>query len=101
MPGLPLFQFGQLGPDAASMFPMIGVIGFLVELSRSRRRRPWFLAACLVLVMTHLASTQRAERVDLYVTILVVLLACCFPARADLRVTPARRGRRTACRCDA
>ena len=36
IPGLPLFQFGQLGPDAASMFPAIGVIAFLVELSRPR-----------------------------------------------------------------
>ena len=88
IPGLPLFQFGQLGPDAASMLPVIGVIGLLVELSRQRRRRPWFLFASLVLIMTHLASTQRAERLDLYVTILVVLLACLSPARKRLRVTP-------------
>ena len=87
IPGLPLFQFGQLGPDAASMFPAIGVIGFLVELSRPRPRRPWFLAACAVLVMTHLATPQRAERVDLYLTLLLVLLACFFPARRNLRVS--------------
>jgi O-antigen ligase len=87
IPGLPLFQFGQLGPDAASLFPAIGVIGFLVELSRQRRRRPWFLAACAVLVMTHLASAQRAERVDLYLTIVLVLLACLYRARRRLRVT--------------
>src|SRR3954453_5387321 len=88
IPGLPLFDFGQLGPDAASMLPVIGVIGLLVELSRQRRRRPWFLFASLVLIMTHLASTQRAERLDLYVTILVVLLACLSRARTKLRVTP-------------
>ena len=87
IPGLPLFQFGQLGPDAASLFPAIGVIGFLVELSRPRRRRPWFLAACVVLILTHLASTQRAERLDLYVTILVVLLLCLYPARRNLRLS--------------
>jgi O-antigen ligase len=87
IPGLPLFQFGQLGPDAASMFPAIGVIGFLVELSRERRRRPWFLFACLVLVLTHLASSQRAERVDLYLTIVLVLGFCLFRARRKLRVS--------------
>jgi O-Antigen ligase len=88
IPGLPLFQFGQLGPDAASLFPAIGVIGFLVELSRKRRRRPWFLVACGVLVLTHLASSQRAERVDLYLTIVLVLAACLLRARRRLRITP-------------
>jgi O-antigen ligase len=87
IPGLPLFQFGQLGPDAASMFPAIGVIAFLVELSRPRPRRPWFLALAAVLVMTHLATPQRAERVDLYLTILLVLIGCLFPARRNLRVS--------------
>jgi hypothetical protein len=87
IPGLPLFQFGQLGPDAASMFPAIGVIGFVVELSRPRKRRPWFLGACLLLIATHLATPQRAERVDLYLTIFLVLLGCGFKARKHLRVT--------------
>jgi O-antigen ligase len=88
IPGLPLFQFGQLGPDAASLFPAIGVIGFVVELSRQRRRRPWFLVACVALILTHLVSSQRAERLDLYVTILLVLGACAYRARRRLRVSP-------------
>ena len=87
IPGLPLFQFGQRP-------------GRRIDAARDRRHRsprraqPAAAAAALVplrvpvLIMTHLASTQRAERLDLYVTILVVLLACLSPARKRLRVTP-------------
>ena len=94
IPNLPLDRFGLFGPDAASLYPVIGLIGILTELTRTggRRRRATVLAPAAFLVLSHLGTTQRAARLDLYLAVVVVAVACLSPLRRRLRVTRAQVG---------
>lgn len=92
VPDLPLSGFGVFGPDAASMFPAVGILGAALELTRPRhlRRRVGVLVLCGLLVATHLATPQRASRLDLYVTLALLLVVALLPVRGRrrrLRVT--------------
>lgn len=84
LPHLPLLDFGLMGSDAATIFSAIGIIGFGVELSR-RHRRPLVLIASTVLVMAFLASPQRAARLGVAVTLVLLLVAVVWPRRRRLR----------------
>lgn len=87
IPNLPLDHFGGIGPDAGSLFPVVGLIGFLVELARTDGpRRASVLLPSVVLVLSHLGTTQRAARLDLYLAVVVILLACLSRHRRRLRV---------------
>jgi O-antigen ligase len=79
-PHLPLLDFGEMGADAATLFPAIGLVGFAMELS-TKRRRPLVLVASTVLVLAVFASTQRAARLGLAVALGVFLVTVIWPRR--------------------
>lgn len=80
LPRLPLLDFGEMGSDAATLFPSLGLLGLAMETTRPRRR-PTVLAASAMLVLAHLASPQRAARLGLAVALVAFLLVLCWPRR--------------------
>jgi O-antigen ligase len=80
LPYLPLAGFGDLGPDAATIFLSLGLIGLAMEATRRKRRRGVLLSSA-VLVVAHSASAQRATRLDLVVAVVVFVLIVLLPRR--------------------
>lgn len=81
IPDLPLNGFGAYGADAATLFSSIGVLGLVLESGRYRRAKPRLsvLVPSVLLVLSHLASPQRAARLDLYLTLLILVLMFLSP----------------------
>jgi O-antigen ligase len=80
LPYLPLAGFGDLGPDAATIFLALGLMGLAMEATRRTRRRGVLLSSA-VLVVAHSASAQRATRLDLVVSVVVFVLILLLPRR--------------------
>jgi O-antigen ligase len=80
LPKLPLNDFGDMGSDAATLFPAFGFLGLAMELTR-QRRRTYVLLASAMLLLAPLASIQRAARLGIAVTIVVFLVAVLWPRR--------------------
>ena len=90
IPDLPLPAVGTFGPDAATLLSSIGVVGLVLAVSRPKGSpyRIALLVSSLLLLASHIASTQRAARLGLYVILILLLLVCCTPtARRRIRVT--------------
>jgi O-antigen ligase len=90
LPLLPLVDLGRLGADAATLFGGIGVLGLVVTLAGlgDVRRRAYLYVPCILLTLSHLATAQRAARLGLQVTILVVAIVLLSPtARRRFRWT--------------
>ncbi|MFP5348025.1 MAG: O-antigen ligase family protein, partial [Actinomycetes bacterium] len=91
IPDLPFYRFGGFGADAATLFSGLGVIALVLGLARPRHlgSRAALIIPGLVLILSHLASAQRAARLGLYVTVLLILVIACLPtARRRLGFTP-------------
>ncbi|MEO6715013.1 MAG: O-antigen ligase family protein, partial [Mycobacteriales bacterium] len=73
IPLAPVYGFGALGADAATLFAALGLIGLGLELARPIRRAPR-LAAAIVLAASPLASSQRAALLGLGAATLVLFL---------------------------
>ena len=89
IPDLPLLEFGRYGADAATLFSSIGVLGLVLAVSRPKNspHRVALLVSSIVLLLSHVASAQRAARLGLYVILILLLLVCCTPtARRRIRV---------------
>jgi O-antigen ligase len=80
LPYLPLAGFGDLGPDAATIFLSLGLMGLAMEVTRRTRRRGVLLSSA-VLVVAHSASAQRATRLDLVVSVAAFVLILLLPRR--------------------
>jgi O-antigen ligase len=81
VPDLPVVRFGSLGADATTLFSSLGVLALVLGLTRPKHlgSRAALLVPAALLILSHLASTQRAARLGLYVTLLVVLVIACLP----------------------
>lgn len=93
IPDLPLSGVGAYGADAATLFGSIGVLALVLAVSRGThpRRRSALLVPGVLLVLSHVASPQRAERLGLYAALLILLLICSSPKarrRFTLRAAP-------------
>ena len=89
IPDLPLVGFGRYGADAATLFSSVGVVGLVLAVSRPKgsHYRITLLVSSIVLLLSHVASAQRAARLGLYVILILLLLVCCTPtARRRIRV---------------
>ncbi len=90
IPDLPLVEFGRYGADAATLFSSVGVVGLVLAVSRPKGspHRVALFVSSILLLLSHLASAQRAARLGLYVILILLLLVCCTPtARRRIRVT--------------
>lgn len=100
IPDLPLVNLGNLGGDAATLFSAVGVVALVLGVARRPYlgRRAALIVPGAVLVLSHLASSQRAARLGLYVTLLVVLVIACLPtARRRLGFTLGQVGFAATC----
>ncbi len=89
IPDLPLPEVGRYGADAATLFSSVGVLGLVLAVSRPKGspHRVALLVSSVVLLLSHVASAQRAARLGLYVILILLLLVCCTPtARRRIRV---------------
>jgi hypothetical protein len=86
VPLLPLVGFGQMGTDAATVFVVVGVLGFVIELAKERRNA--LNLACVVpLAASPFFAYQRAVLLTLgAVVTVIVLVALGSTARRRLRV---------------
>lgn len=89
IPNLPIDRFGLFGADAASLLPVVGLFAIGAELSRRTggRRRATVLLPGAFLILSHVGTTQRAARLDLYLTLLIIGLACLSRNRRRFRVS--------------
>lgn len=79
LPLLPLPDFGPMGADTASVFVTLGVVGFMVELAKPRRNVVTLV--CVVpLLLSTVASGQRAALLELGAAVTVLLVAAAGPA---------------------
>lgn len=86
IPGLRLLDFGSLGTDAATIFVVVGVIGFLLELGKEHRSRLNLLSA-VPLALSPFFAYQRAVLLTLgAVVTVVILVALGSTARQRLRI---------------
>ena len=86
VPLLPLTNFGSMGTDAATIFVSVGVVGFMLELSKERRSRLNLLCA-VPLALSAFFANQRAVLITLgAVVTVVVIVAFGKTARQRLRV---------------
>lgn len=87
---VPLVRVGAFGADAATLFSSLGVVALVLGLTRApglASRAP-LLVPGAVLVLSHLASAQRAARLGLYATLVLVLVVAALPtARRRLAFT--------------
>ena len=81
IPDLPVIGFGSFGADAATLFSAVGVLGLVLGLSRPAHLGPraLVLVPSALLILSHLASSQRAARLGLYVMLLVLFVICALP----------------------
>jgi hypothetical protein len=81
VPDLPLVRLGSLGADATTLFSSLGVLALVLGLTRARNlgSRAAVLVPAALLILSHLASTQRAARLGLYVMLIVLLVIACLP----------------------
>lgn len=88
IPLLPFDDVGPLGADATSIYVAVGCLGLCVEAVNRNRSRVG-LGASLVLIVSELASTQRAALVALVTTLLLLVLSLAWPVvRRRVRVLP-------------
>ena len=86
LPLIPLYNLGQVGTDAATVFVAIGIIGLLLELARPQRSG-WTLLAVVPLMLSPFFAYQRAVLLTLGATVVVVVVvAMGTTARRRLRV---------------
>jgi hypothetical protein len=86
LPLVPLVGFGQMGTDAATVFVVVGVLGFVIELAKERRNALNLL--CVVpLAVSPFFAYQRAVLLTLGAVVTVIVLASLgSTARQRLRV---------------
>jgi O-antigen ligase len=82
---LPLIDAGEMGADGATVFASIGLVAVAIELTR-RNRSILTLIAGVVCVVSLLASTQRAARLGLAVSVATFLLAVLLPRARRIRL---------------
>jgi O-Antigen ligase len=90
VPDLPLVSLGSYAADAATLFSSVGVLALVLGLAGPKHlgRRALLLLPAAVLILSHVASSQRAARLGLYVTLLVLLVVGCLPtARRRLPIS--------------
>ena len=78
VPGLPFVGLGVYGADSATLFAALGTFGLVLTFygrGELRTRVPLLLPST-VLLLSHLASPQRAARLGIYISVAVVLIAC-------------------------
>jgi O-antigen ligase len=85
LPKLPLVGVGRVGPDAATLFLSLGLVGLATEVTRPVRRRTVLLAS-VVLILAHAGTAQRAARVGLVVSVVVFVLVLLWPRQRRFRV---------------
>ena len=100
IPDLPLQEAGTIGADSATVLTSLGVLALVMGVARPRHlgRRAVLIIPAALLILSHLASTQRAARLGLYVSLLVVLVIACLPtARRRLSFSLGQVGFAAAC----
>ena len=94
IPMLPLLSTGEVGADAATVFGSFGLLGLATGLCMSRQASghplpgPRFdvLASAGVLLLAHLAQSQRAARLGLYLALVLLLGVMLAGRRARRRI---------------
>jgi O-antigen ligase len=81
IPDLPLVNLGDLGADAASIFGCLGAVALVLGLARrgAASHRMALLVPAAILLAAHLASSQRAARLGVYVTLVLIIVIAALP----------------------
>lgn len=88
-PGVPVEEFGRLGPDLASIFLAMGIVALGMGLAQGKRRFGLVLAAAPLLLSTFIPS-QRAVLISFVAfTVLTAVAFACRSAWQRIRPAPA------------
>jgi O-antigen ligase len=81
VPDVPFVNLGDLGADAATLFGCLGAIALVLGLARRgpTTHRMALLVPAAILLGAHLASAQRAARLGIYVTLVILLVVAALP----------------------